>query len=130
MRLSFALSGVAASTLIALFGWGAALFSINPENATAFEWVLFLGPLFLSIFGASSIVFLLLWKLLSGNEMAEHRIGTSFREGLLAGCFLFLLLFLRKNGWLIWWDALLAVVPFLLIELFFLRRKDRSEKEE
>lgn len=132
MQLSFAISVIAASTLIACLGWGVAIFSINPESATLFEWALFLGPLFLSIFGASSILLLLVWKFLYGNSVASHRIGTSLREGFLLTCFLFSLLFLRKNEWLVWWDGLLVLVPFLLIELFFLRRRGMrgAEKEK
>lgn len=130
MRLSFALSVIAASTLIACFGWGAAVFSINPENATFFEWLLFFGPSFLIVFGMSSMAFLLFRKFLYGSEAASHRIGTSLREGFLMTCFLFILLFLRKNEWLVWWDALLVLVPFLLIELFFLRRRGMREAEK
>lgn len=130
MRLSFALSVIAASTLVALFGWGAALFSINPESATIFEWLLFLGPLFLGAFGIASLLFLLFWKLVCGSEKAAHRIGTSLREGFLTALLILVFLFLRKNDWLVWWDALLVLIPFLLVELFFLRQRGARESEE
>ncbi len=133
MRLSFALSGIAASTLVAFLGWGAALFSINPEEATFFEQLLFFAPLALGLFGVASFLLLVVRKLLGGNEYATHAIGTSFREGCFITIFLFLILFLQKNHWLVWWDVLLLVVPFLLLELFFLhwaivRRKKQEGK--
>jgi len=129
MKWSLVLWGVISSTVLALLSWGAVLFFVSPENATAFEWTLFLSTLFLSLAGLCSIVTLVVRRMMVGNEHSLARVGTSVRQGSLLAVWCIGVLFLFRSGWFAWWDALFLFGFLFLVELFFLR-KFRVKKGE
>ena len=121
MKWAIVLWSLVASTLLSLLAWAMTLFFVNPENATPFEWVLFVGTLFLVLSGVFALGELVLRRALLGIERAIRRVGTSVRQGMFLAAFCLGGLFLSRAGWLAWWDAILLFGFLFLIELFFLR---------
>ena len=129
MKWALVLWGLALSTVLSALAWGAVLFFVNPENATGFEWALFLSTLLLALTGICSLGVLLLRRVLFGIDWALVRVGTSVRQGLFLAIFLVGLLLLVRAGWFAWWDAMLILGFLCLVDLFFLR-KFRVKKSE
>lgn len=129
MKWALVLWGLALSTVLSALAWGAVLFFVNPENATGFEWALFLSTLLLALTGVCSLGVLLSRRVLFGIDWALMRVGTSVRQGLFLAIFLVGLLLLVRAGWFAWWDAMLLLGFLSLVDLFFLR-KFRVKKSE
>lgn len=121
MKWAIVLWSLVASTLLSLLAWGTMLFFVSPENATVFEWALFVGTLFLVLTGVFAIGGLVLRRVLFGTEQTLMRVGTSIRQGMFLAIFCLGILFLLRAGWLAWWDAIFCFGFLFLIELFFLR---------
>lgn len=121
MKWAIVLWSLVASTLLSLLAWGTTLFFVSPENATVFEWALFVGTLFLVLTGVFAIGGLVLRRVLFGTEQTLMRVGTSIRQGMFLAIFCLGILFLLRAGWLAWWDVILCFGFLFLIELFFLR---------
>jgi hypothetical protein len=122
MKWSLVLWGMALGTILFLFSWGLVLFFVSPESATMFEWGLFVTTLFLSLAGLCFLLALVVRRMVFGSDRALSRIGTSVRQGMFLAVFGIGILFLRREGWLVWWDALFLFGFLFLIELFFLRK--------
>lgn len=121
MKWAIVLWSLVVSTLLSLLAWGTTLFFVSPGNATVFEWVLFVGTLFLVLTGVFAIGGLVLRRVLFGTEQTLMRVGTSIRQGMFLAVFCLGILFLLRAGWLAWWDAIFCFGFLFLIELFFLR---------
>ncbi len=120
MKWALVLWGLVLSTILSALAWGAVLFFVNPENATGFEWALFLLSLLLVLAGFCSLGILLLRRMLLGIDQTLMRVGTSVRQGLLLAVFLVGALLLVRTGWFVWWDAMLLFGFLFLVDLFFL----------
>ncbi|QQR77598.1 MAG: hypothetical protein IPJ67_00380 [Candidatus Moraniibacteriota bacterium] len=129
MKWALVLWGLVLSTILSALAWGAVLFFVSPENATGFEWALFLLSLLLVLTGTCSLGILLLRRMLFGIDWALMRVGTSVRQGLFLAIFFVGALLLVRAGWFVWWDAMLLFGFLFLVDLFFLR-KFRVKKSE
>ncbi len=121
MKWAFVSWGLVLSTLLSIFSWGMTLFFVNPENATVFEWGIFVGTLLLALMGVFSLGELVLRRALFGSDRALMRVGTSVRQGMFLSVFCVGALFLLRAGWFAWWDSVLFFGFLSLIEIFFLR---------
>ena len=83
-----------------------------------------MGTFFLdALFGTGGILFpLFVWRICLGKMRALDHVGESFRQGCLLAMFFVGILFLNRNKWLFWWNALFLLSFFVLIELYFFRR--------
>ncbi len=122
MRWALVVWGLIISTMLSALAWGAVLFFVSPDDATGFEWAIFLSTLLLVLTGACSLFVLLVRRVFIGVDRALMRVGTSVRQGLFLAVFSLGILLLMRAEWLAWWDALLLFSFFFLIELFFLRK--------
>ncbi len=122
MRWALVVWGLIISTMLSALAWGAVLFFVSPDDATGFEWAIFLSTLLLVLTGVCSLFVLLVRRVFIGVDRALMRVGTSVRQGLFLAVFSLGILLLMRAEWLAWWDALLLFSFFFLIELFFLRK--------
>jgi Ca2+/Na+ antiporter len=127
MTLNAYLQGVRVSTAIAFFAWAAVVLYIDPTEAGFFGNGLFYMTLFLWLSGG--ITLLLVWLRRKWQE--EHQIagslGTSLRQSAFLALYILTLLTFQYFQILTWWDALLAGVAVLLIELYFLHQSGRFQ---
>lgn len=120
LKLSAVLGGIA---------WGVVLFRVDPARSDWWVDPAFYGTLW---FLTGSIVALFLSRLrgaVLGEGPAGREAGKSVREGFLLALYGGILLFLQENRFFAWWIAALISVPFLLVELWFLRRERPSPDE-
>lgn len=118
MRLLF-LFGLVMTTLIVLFfsPYQNQSEEINLWSVVAFHFFLLLG--LSGIF--SNFMFWLRRKNYEKELLCAH-LGVSFRQGLLLGLVVVIMLILQSFQVLVWWDALLTVAAVLMVELYFLAR--------
>jgi len=114
MRIS-ALLALAALVLVILY--------VDPTKNGGAGLTLFYGSAFLFL----SAAFVLFFSWLGGaavsyEELPAH-LSTSFRQGILLSLMTVCLLLFEQYRILRWWDGLLVVAGFLLVELNFLTRK-------
>ncbi len=130
MRWALVLWSLVSSTVLSALAWGAALFFVSPEDATGFEWTLFVFALVLFLSGIGALLGLLVRRAIFGVDGALSRIGGSIRQGIFLAVFCAAMLFLKRAGWLAWWDAAFVFAFLSLIEIFFLRTFRSSERNK
>ncbi|QQS20860.1 MAG: hypothetical protein IPL87_04940 [Candidatus Moraniibacteriota bacterium] len=130
MKWSLTLGALFLAVGVAFFSGAALLWYIDPETAGFSEWALVGTTFFLLSGGIGSGILLLVRKALFGEEEALFLLGKSFRQGALLSLFAMSLLVFFQRGWLVWWGAVFLFLPFLLIEIFFLRlSQSRTQKK-
>jgi len=115
-------------TLISWFAWFLVIFKINPYESKIAP-LLFYTSLFFALWGS---FFLLSYQIKKSFFQIELKLNlsSSFRQGIFLGLLLIILLFLRSKLLLKWWNSLLFILGFILIEIFFLSYKKDEDKEE
>ncbi len=124
MTLSAYIIGIAISTALCWLAWVLTLLNLDPKNTGAWGLVSFFGSLFFALVGSLTIIgfYLRLW--FSSNEYYYENITVSFRQALLVTFAFVGLLGLQALKILNIFDGILFVISILLLEFYFLARKE------
>ena len=115
-------------TIVCWIGWLMVIFLIKPAEAGLVGFVLFYFSLFLAILGTGSIIGFVIRARLNKKPLFIQT-QVAFRQAIWLGLFIITILFLRQLQILRWWNALLLLVFFVILELIFIlsRKKYRIE---
>ena len=115
------LSGIFFGTLCSMAAFVLVLLTLNPEKGL-FSLIAFFASLFFLIFGLASLGGFYGRKLIFGNEILYANVGIAARQGLFVAGFIVANLVLKAYDILVWWDTVLLLASFILMELFFRAR--------
>jgi len=112
-------------TLICWTAWFFVLFGANPEEAGIPGVLFFYTSLFLAVIGTFSVIgFLLRRIVVKEDEVVFRHAKRTFRQGIFVSIFLILSLILLHQNLLTWWNSLLLLFLFLILEsIIFANRK-------
>lgn len=123
MTLRSYLWGLRFSTFFIFCAWLGVLFFTDPEELGVLAFVLFYVTFFFFVSGVSVLTLTWLWRRMAQDVVTTAELGVSFRQGLLIGLLVSLILLMQQFQILVWWDAILVTAAILLIELHFLTKK-------
>lgn len=108
--------------------WASLVFivlSTNPFLTSAFVIVFFYFSLFLAIVGTFSVVgFLVRRAIIKNDDIVFRHVKKTFRQSISIAFFILLTLFLLHVGFLRWWNGIILLLLFGLIEgVVFTNRK-------
>lgn len=126
MSLRWFLIFMTLATVAAWIGWIFVLNTTDPTTTGVFGFFLFYVTFFLSLFGTISTLGALIRLWLHPNDVQFRLIINSFRQGFILTCLFVSALFLLSFDLLRWWSAILLIILFSLVELFFLNSQSRS----
>ena len=111
--------------LICWLAWFFILGSIDPTQAGFFGFLFFYSSLFLALAGTFSVIGFLIKKIiLKSDEIVFHHVKSTFRQGMLVAGVIISGLVLLQTKLLTWWDGLLLILLFAVIEgIIFTNRK-------
>lgn len=123
LRLYLILMSVGA--LICWLAWFFVLGSVDPAQAGFFGFLFFYASLFLALAGTFSVIGFLIKKIiLKNDQIVFHHVKSTFRQGMLIAGVIILGLILLQIRLLTWWDGILLILLFAVIEgLIFTNRK-------
>lgn len=116
------LSGIKLGTILSGAAFLVVILSLDPGKGPMSLAAFLLSFSFL-VFGISSLAGFYLRKIIFGNEILYANVGLASRQGFFIALYADIILFLRAYELLVWWDALLLLLSFILVELYF-RAKD------
>lgn len=105
--------------------WFFVLGSVEPEQAGFFGFLFFYASLFLALAGTFSVIGFLIKKIiLKDDQIVFHHVKSTFRQGMLVAGIIIASLLLLQFKLLTWWNGILLVLLFALIEgIIFTNRK-------
>jgi len=111
--------------LICWLAWGFVICSIDPTDAGLIGFIFFYLSLFLALTGTfSTIGFLVRKKLVKNEEAVFHHVRHTFRQGIFFSATVIAGLILLQESLLTWWNGILLVLLFILLEgVVFTNRK-------
>ena len=107
-------------TLICWASFILVLYYINPLSADWLGFLFFYGSLFLALTGAFSILGFIARFLFRRDLAVYKQINIASRQAIMLAILLLSVLTLQSQKYLFWWNILLIVIIFSLIELFFI----------
>lgn len=124
MTLSSYLIGISISTILCWIAWFLTLNNIDPLATNSLGYLSFFVSLFFALLGSFTIIgfYLRLW--FSKNEHYYENIGVSFRQAILLSVCVLGLLILQSLGLLNIFDGILLVLCIILLEGYFLARRN------
>jgi hypothetical protein len=120
MTVRVFLIGSLITTTISWSIWITIISFLDPLRAGWLGYLLFFLVLFLAVASTSGIIGYLIRRIISPQQLSAYAVRVAFRQGLLLGLFLDILLFLQLTRLYQWWIAIIVIVLFLSIELIFL----------
>lgn len=108
--------------LITVFCWGVFVFIvnlINPESTNFIGFILFYLSLFLSLIGSSAIIGFFLRFVVLRRQLVFYAVKTAFRQSFLFSLFLVSLLFLFSQALVTWFNLVLLLIIFTILEIIF-----------
>lgn len=114
--------GMKISAVLSFIACILVIWFVDPKMAGPTGLVLFYGSAFLFLSAIFVLFFTWLRRADSPEEFHIH-LAISFRQGILMSLMTICLLILQQVRILKWWDGLLVVAAFLLLELNFLTKK-------
>lgn len=125
MTLRFYLILMSVGALICWLAWVFVLGNIDPEQAGFFGFLFFYASLFLALAGTFSVIGFLIKKIiLKDDQIVFHHVKSTFRQGMLTATVIVAGLILLQTKLLTWWNAVLLVLLFAMIEgIIFTSRK-------
>lgn len=121
MPLKHYLLLMAAGTALAWCAVGLVVGTTDPSVAQAPVFAAFYVSLLLALTGTFSLVgFVLRIGLLKRQLVVSRHVAVSFRQAVLLALLVTVALFLRSQGMLTWWSALLIVIALTLLESFLI----------
>jgi hypothetical protein len=109
-------------SLITLFCWGIFIFIINlvnPETTNIIGFILFYLSLFLSLIGTSAIIGFFVRFVVLRRQLVFYAVKTAFRQSFLFSLFLVSLLFLFSYTLITWFNLILLLIIFTILEIIF-----------
>ncbi len=116
--------GLSIITTLSLLAWLFVIFYIDPNESGLIGKLFFYASLILSLLGIFILLLSWLRQRFLGTDEAIETLGLSLRQGLLLTLTVSIIVFLQEKGYLVWWDGLLVVGGFFLIELYFLQKDE------
>ena len=107
------------AAIIGWLTWVIIILNINPFNASKLEILLFYITLLFALLGT---IFLFGWFMRSRfikRFRLEDHLGTIWRQSVLITFLVLILLFFQSAGALLWWVAILPILAFIMLEIFF-----------
>jgi len=110
-------------TLVCWVAWLVVIFYLSPEESSLLVFLLFYVSLFFALLGSFSLIgfFVRVW--FSREQIIFRHLGVSFRQSVWFAILLVGTLILQGSGFLRWWNVLLLILFLVIIEFFFLSRK-------
>ncbi len=102
--------------------WGVFIFVLNlvdPETTNLIGFTLFYLSLFLSLIGTSAIVGFLVRFVVLRRELVFYAVKIAFRQSFLFALFLVSLMFLFSQGLITWFNLILLLIIFTILEIIF-----------
>ncbi len=118
--------GIFAAGIISLLGWVLVLYRLDPFSSTTIAMTLFFITLFFTLASFFTVIGYYLRVLLNRNEIYYAHIIISLRQGILFSLFVCLSLTFQLMKVLKWWNLALLFLAIILLEMFFVSRKDRG----
>ncbi len=106
--------------------WGIFLFVANlvdPEATNWFGFLLFYLSLFLALSGFVSVIGFLVRFVALKKKLAFNLVKISFRQSFLVSLFVIMLLIMKSQHLFNWFNLLLLLIIFLILELFLISYK-------
>ncbi|MEP7162860.1 MAG: hypothetical protein ABI747_03800 [Candidatus Moraniibacteriota bacterium] len=126
MTLSGYRLGIRFFTLLGILSLLVFVFGLDPASLSLWGMSLFFSSLWVAASGVFALSLLFLYARVLGSEGATRFLGGVFRQGILLGTFVLSLALLAYGQVFAWWNALLLLVFFLLLEFTF-RKFSRAE---
>lgn len=123
MTLRSYLWGLRLSTLFIFVVWLGVILFTDPIELGVLAYILFYLTFFFWITGCAILALTWLWRRMAADAVTAVELGVSFRQGILIGCLVTLIVVMQQFRVLVWWDAILVTAAVLLIELHFLTRQ-------
>ena len=106
------------ASLLSWAVWVFVLFNISPHGDNLIGLLSFYLSLFMAIVGTFSVVGFMIKRLVMKNdEVVFRHVRHTFRQGILLGMAIVLILFLLSQSLLFWWNAIMLAIFFVFIEL-------------
>ncbi len=101
------------------------IWSINPFDAGVLTLAFFYFALFLAILGSFSVLGFLIRRLIIKNdEIVFRHVKKTFRQSIVVSVFVIVALLLAHAGFLAWWNSIILIILFGVIEgVVFTNRK-------
>lgn len=96
---------------------------IDPETTNWLGFCLFYFSLFIALIGTAALVGSLFRFVLMKKELAFNSVKLAFRQSFLFALFLVFALFLKANDLFNWFNLILLIIIFSVLELFFINYK-------
>lgn len=112
------LSGIVFGTALSGVAFLLVAFSLDPAKGFL-SLTAFLGSLFFLMFGLATLAGFYGRRMIFGNEVLYANVGLASRQGFLIALYIDIILLLKAYGIMVWWDAALLFLSFILVELFF-----------
>lgn len=119
MNLRQYLTTMIIATILCWTAWVFVLLNVDPFNANVLSFVFFYIGLLLSLAGTLSILLFFVYRLFSRRDLPLFKyVRRSFSEAMLISGFLVLVLFLRGQDYLNFWNGIILAVIFILVISF------------
>lgn len=105
------------------------IFNIDPYNSGFIGLASFYLILFLALLGTLSLIGFFIRMIFIKKAVLFRQIGVSLRQATLFSVLIMLSILLQANKLFTWWNAILLVIGFSLLEFFFLSRESSQETE-
>ncbi len=116
-------------TLATAFCWGVFIFIVNlidPETTNLIGFILFYLSLFLSLIGTSAIIGFFFRFVVLRRELVFYAVKIAFRQSFLFSFFLITLLFLFSQNLNTWFNLILLLIIFTILEIIFSSFSDKK----
>ena len=116
---------MAIGSILCWLAWIFLLWSVDPTDSGGLSFAFFYTSLFLAVVGTFSVFgFVLRWLVLPTEAVVFRHVKQTFRQSILIGGMLVLLLWLRAHQLLAWWNVILLAGLFFFVEgIIFSNRK-------
>jgi hypothetical protein len=104
-------------TIICWGTWVFILFTLDPATAGMWGILFFYISLFLALVGTFSVIVFLLRRLIIKNdEVIFRHVKRTFRQSVILSALIIFALFLLQERLLAWWNSILLVALFVILE--------------
>ncbi|MFA7653613.1 MAG: hypothetical protein WCX97_01025 [Candidatus Magasanikbacteria bacterium] len=117
-------------TLICWGTWVFVILSLDPNSAGTLGLAFFYLSLFLALVGTFSvIVFLVRRAIVKNDEVIFRHVKKTFRQSVIFTTLIIFALFLLQEKLLTWWNGIILVVLFVILEAVIFTNRRYSNLE-
>jgi len=128
MSLKQLLIVVLSATVIFWLSWLFILLEVDP-TAGWIGLLFFYSSLFFSLLGTLFIFFTVLRRYIKKGELEQQLVAVSFRQSIFFSLTIVGVLFLQNKRFLTWWNLIILVLAFTLLEYLALSLKRKPVKK-